>query len=242
VLADHVLEAARDCFSRIGLCSVWAWDGGSRPFFWNWKEEFHEDLIRGMTMWIREPIVPWTRKQPAPAPQHRQQVLEKLDVIRSRGSVGEGQVESLICFLAVQKGASDIRIVYDGTRSGLNDESAHRGNQDAARKRRDVSQTPGAWAGSVVHTTDSSVTIMVEQTKWDKTKVRLQWVSCQLEEGPNVEHKPLERVRGFLNYVMPVYPSMIPYLRGFHGALDSWRSNRTADGFDKPLNKEGRRI
>jgi hypothetical protein len=79
-------------------------------------------------------------------------------------------------------------------------------------------------------------------TKWDKTKVRFQWVSCQLEEGPNVEHKPLERVRGFLNYVMPVYPSMIPYLRGFHGALDSWRSNRTADGFDKPLNKEGRRI
>jgi hypothetical protein len=29
---------ARDCFSRIGLCSVWAWDGGSHPFFWNWKE------------------------------------------------------------------------------------------------------------------------------------------------------------------------------------------------------------
>jgi len=122
VLADYVIEASRDCFSQIGLCSVWAWeDGGSRPFFWNWKEEFHEDLIWGMTMWIREPIVPWTRKQPAPVPQHRQQVLEKLDVIRSRGYVGEGQVESLICFFAVHKGASDIRMVYDGTRSGLND-------------------------------------------------------------------------------------------------------------------------
>ena len=72
-------------------------------------------------MWILEPIVPWTQKQPAPVPQHRQQVLEKLDVIRSRGYVGEGQVELLICFFAVQKGASDIRMVYDGTRSGLND-------------------------------------------------------------------------------------------------------------------------
>jgi len=357
VLADHVLEAARDCFSRIGLCSVWAWDGGSRPFFWNWKEEVHEDLIRGMTMWIREPIVPWTWKQPAPVPQHpQQQVLEKLDVICLRGYVGEGQVESLICFFAVQKGASDIRMVYDGTQSGLNDvlwapwfplptvnshlrlvepgtfmadndvgecfhnwmldkrvrkwcgidltstlklrervwsrwnccamglrpspyvsvrgvlwlkeeaqgqasdqdsgfrwervelnlpgdpayspvrpwvskrqkdgtladdlvsfvddirptgptekkarqasqvmakESAYRGIQDAARKRRDISQTPGAWAESVVHTTDSSVTIMLEQTKWDKTKVRLQWVSCQLEEGPDVEHKPRPRL------------------------------------------------
>ena len=91
--------------------------------------------------------------------------------VRSRGYVGEGQVESLICFLAVQKGASDIRIVYDGTRSGLNDESAHRGIQDAARKRRDVSQTPGAWAGSVVHTTDSSVTIMVDQMGQDQGQV-----------------------------------------------------------------------
>jgi len=74
-----------------------------------------------MTMWIREPIVPWTRKQPAPAQRHRQQVLEKLEVIQSRGYVGEGQVDSLIFFFAVQKGASDIRMVYDGTRSGLND-------------------------------------------------------------------------------------------------------------------------
>jgi len=63
-------------------------------------------------------------------------------------------------------------------------ELAHRGIQDAARKRRDVCQTPGAWAGSVVHTTDSSVTIMMEQTKWDKTKVKLQWVSGQLDERP----------------------------------------------------------
>ena len=100
-------------------------------------------------------------------------------------------------------------------------ESAHRGIQDAARKPRDVSQTPGAWAGSVVHTTDSLVTSMVEQTKWDKTKVKLQWALSRLDEGPDVEHKHLDRIRGFLNYVMQVYPAMIPYLRGFHGTLDS---------------------
>ena len=110
-------------------------------------------------------------------------------------------------------------------------ESAHRGIQDAAQKRRDVSQTPGAWAGSVVHTTDSSVTMTVEQTKWDKTKVKLKWVSGRLDEGPDVEYKPLERVRGFLNYVMQVYPAIIPHLLGFHGTLDLWRPNRTADGF-----------
>jgi hypothetical protein len=56
--------------------------------------------------------------------------------------------------------------------------------------------------------------------------------------GADVEYKPRERVRGFLNYVMQVYPSMIPYLRGFHGRLDSWRPNFTADSFDKQLNVE----
>ena len=63
--------------------------------------------------------------------------------------------------------------------------------------RRDVSQTHGAWAGSVVHTTNSSVTIMVEQFKWDKTKTKLKWVSCRLDEGADVEYKPLEKVFWF---------------------------------------------
>jgi len=53
-----------------------------------------------------------------------------------------------------------------------------------------------------------------------------------------MEYKPLERVRSFLNYIMQVYPLMIPYSRGFHETLDSWRQNCTADGFDKRLSKE----
>ena len=57
-----------------------------------------------MTMWIRQPIVPWTRKQPAPVPQHQQQVLEKLDEICLRGYVGEGQVESLIVSSRFKRG------------------------------------------------------------------------------------------------------------------------------------------
>jgi hypothetical protein len=41
---------------------------------------------------------------------------------------------------------------------------------------------------------------MVEQTKWEKAKAKLQWVSDQHESGPNVEYKPLESIRGFLVY------------------------------------------
>jgi len=101
-----------------------------------------------------------------------------------------------------------------------------------------LAQTPGAWAGSVVHTADGDVSTMVEQTKWVKAKAKLRWVSDRLESGPDVEYKPLESIRGFLVYVAHAYPPMIPYLRGFHGTLDSWRPNRTKDGFDGRLNAE----
>jgi len=73
-----------------------------------------------------------------------------------------------------------------------------RGIQDATRKQRDVGQTPGAWAGSDVHTANGDVSTMVEQTKWVKAKAKLDWVSDQLENGPDVEYKPLESIRGFL--------------------------------------------
>jgi hypothetical protein len=79
---------------------------------------------------------------------------------------------------------------------------------------------------------------MVEQTKWVKAKSKLQWVSKELESGPDVEYKPLESIRGFLVYVAQAYHPMIPYLWGFHGTLDSWRPDRTKDDFDGRLNAE----
>lgn len=45
------------------------------------------------------------------------------------------------------------------------------GIQDAARKRRPPSQRPGAWAGSVIETTNMKVYVMVAQDKWDKCKL-----------------------------------------------------------------------
>jgi hypothetical protein len=58
---------------------------------------------------------------------------------------------------------------------------------------------------------------MVEQTKWVKVKAKLDWVSNQLEIGPDVEYKPLESIRSFLVYVAQAYPPMMPYLRGCEG-------------------------
>ena len=44
----------------------------------------------------------------------------KLQGVRSKGCIIKGDVFSLTSFFAVPKGDSDIRMVYDGTKSGLN--------------------------------------------------------------------------------------------------------------------------
>jgi hypothetical protein len=46
----------------------------------------------------------------------------------------------------------------------------HRTIHDAARKRRKPSQTPGAWAGSVVHSDQDELDVLVSEDKWEKTK------------------------------------------------------------------------
>ena len=51
-LPTYVQEAAWDCLSREAC--VWYGPGTEVlvRFFWNWQEEFQEDLIKGMRMWI----------------------------------------------------------------------------------------------------------------------------------------------------------------------------------------------
>ena len=51
----------------------------------------------------------------------RGQIKKKLEKVRARRYIAGGFVSSLTSFFAVQKGESDIRMVYDGTKSGLND-------------------------------------------------------------------------------------------------------------------------
>jgi hypothetical protein len=44
-------------------------------------------------------------------------------------------------------------------------------------------------------------------------------------------HKNLESIRGFLVYVSRTYPEMVPYLKGIHLTLDSWRTGRALSGW-----------
>jgi len=89
------------------------------------------------------------------------------------------------------------------------------GLQDAARKRRPPSKEPGAWSGSIVHTSSDQVEVLISQERWDKAKMILEWIVRQMSEfDATVEFKTLESYCGYLIYVSRTYPSVCPYLKG----------------------------
>jgi hypothetical protein len=117
--------------------------------------------------------------------------------------------------------------------------------QEAARKRREPSYEPGAWAGKAL---EVDVKKMVTQERWVKTQKKLDWIH-QAAKGKRggdiaaecpqdkIPHKTLESIRGFLVYVARTYTTLVPYLKGIHLTLDSWRANRGDDSW--PIDDDG---
>ena len=76
------------------------------------------------------------------------------------------------------------------------------GVQDASRKRRMASQTPGAWASTVISTDGDGVFVTVSQEKWDKSKTMIAATIAEANGDKGwLDHKLLEQQRGFLLYV-----------------------------------------
>jgi hypothetical protein len=119
------------------------------------------------------------------------------------------------------------------------------GLQDAARKRREPSRRPGAWAGAMVMMDGKAVCNGVTKECWMKLQAKIRWIGKQLdlsntfskesdqemgentiESGSSALHfKSLECNVGFIVYVVMPYTSMIPYLKVIYLTLNSWRGN-----------------
>jgi hypothetical protein len=122
----------------------------------------------------------------------------------------------------------------------LASKQSYLGIQDAARKARPSSRTPGAWAGAIVHILASlGVCVLTSTKKWAKMKAILAkwWALLDThgadppKEEPLLSHKELQSDRGFLVYVTRTYPTMMPYLKGFHLTIEMWRGGRDAEGW-----------
>ena len=89
------------------------------------------------------------------------------------------------------------------------------GIQDVARKRREPSQEPGAWADTIIHMHNRRVMMLASQMKWEKTKAWISWLEGELNDGDDINFKCLEKCQGFLIYVSRTYRPFIPYLKVF---------------------------
>lgn len=105
------------------------------------------------------------------------------------------------------------------------------GIQDALRKRSAPSRRAGAWSSSVIHTDQGQLTVSVTQEKWDRARSYLLEMQQTLASSGEFDFKELEKQRGFLVYVTRTYPALVPFLKGIHLTLDSWRGNRDAEGW-----------
>jgi hypothetical protein len=109
-----------DCIRRAAHCTPWKWVQGSRLFFWRWQT-FKRSARDGPEIFIRSELPNCKTKQSVPRDKKvLELVKKKLGDVRNKGYIASGRVKSVTSFFEVAKGDDDIRMVYNGTQSGLN--------------------------------------------------------------------------------------------------------------------------
>jgi hypothetical protein len=150
---------------------------------------------------------------------------------RSDGSLAS----NFDCFMDDQRilGEGRERVVTTGHAISLCE--SHLEIQDALRKLQAPggSRRPGAWAGACVfNEEDIGIVTLTSQEKWDRVKSCCQhWHAIVLTGDTVLDYKKLRSNRGFMVYVMQAYPSLKPYLKGFHLLLKTWQGGQDAEGW-----------
>ena len=88
-----------------------------------WVRHFGDQTIicDGLPVWLKGEITQWRRPQPLEAdPRLYEGMRLKIEDVRLKGYILPGYVFSLTSYFAIPKGDTDIRMVYDGTKSGFN--------------------------------------------------------------------------------------------------------------------------
>lgn len=117
------LSVGLDSLVRALRSSWWEWLDGSTCYFWRWPEEVRKNVRDGFPVWVETKLPEYKRSQMFKGLNKEQmKALEiKVHKVISRRYLNKGYVKSLINYFAVPKGVDDIRVVYDGTKSGLTD-------------------------------------------------------------------------------------------------------------------------
>ena len=116
------MVSARDALRRTADCSWWEWLEGSSLLFWKWPDSHFGWARDGQPHFQTGELPRFTKPQDPPKrKEDGAKMKAKVDKVRSRDYIEYGWVKSLTHMFYVEKGLTDIRMVYNGTSSGLND-------------------------------------------------------------------------------------------------------------------------
>jgi hypothetical protein len=118
----HDMNKGFEALIRLSCSTSWEWKDGSSLLYWRWASDIRESARDGLPLFINKKLPRWTRKQRLPKESFMVEKMEsKFKKVMDMRYVEDGTVVSMINCFAVAKGEDDIRLVYDGTKSGLND-------------------------------------------------------------------------------------------------------------------------
>ena len=119
---ERDVTIGRDAIVRFGESTWWDWAGGSTLHFWRWPTKFKKSARDGLPVRRTGRLWPYLKKQSWPKDsKEKKQMTDKIKKVIHRGYISAGPVQSLTGFFPVPKGQSDIRLVYDASKCGLND-------------------------------------------------------------------------------------------------------------------------
>ena len=120
----EVLKTGLVAVSKAVGSSFWEWKLGSSLFFWRFPEYYQEIArIGNPPMFISKPLQN-SYKQPKTDSEAKAKVKEKIQTALSKGYLSwasHHRIKCIMHFFHVPKGLEDIWMVYNGTKSGLND-------------------------------------------------------------------------------------------------------------------------
>ena len=117
------LDVGKDAIRRAAWSTWWDWSAGSTIYFWRWPSTVIRSVRDGTKLFVDWDKMPrYMKKQNWPKDEIEKEKMEaKIRKVRERQYVQPGFVKSLTGFFAVPKAGTDIRLVYDATKCGLND-------------------------------------------------------------------------------------------------------------------------
>ena len=117
------VAAGHDAVRRCANASWFEWLDGSAPLFWNWPLKYQRDVRDGQPHFLMGTFgLAYMRTQSKHRDPLKQELMRaKVVKVHQLDYIREGAVTSGTSFFSVDKGATDIRMVFNGTSCGLNE-------------------------------------------------------------------------------------------------------------------------